>query len=76
MKKTLTLTAICLTTTLFAQFNNLNLVNVFSIDPQTIYLENNAITIPEGKLWRIAVMYENGVTDTNINSGNKTRIKT
>ena len=51
MKKTLTLIAICLTTSLFAQLENMTISNVITIYSQDYPSETETITVPDGKWW-------------------------
>ena len=51
MKKTLTLIAICLTTSLFAQLENMTISNVITFYSQDYPSETETITVPDGKWW-------------------------
>jgi hypothetical protein len=54
MKKTLTLIAICLTTSLFAQLEHMNISNVITFDANNYNSQSTTITVPEGKWWVIS----------------------
>ena len=55
MKKTLTLIAICLTTSLFAQLENMTISNVITIEASDYLSETETLTIPVGKWWVLSV---------------------
>ena len=51
MKKLLTLIAICITTSLFAQLEHMNISNVITFDANEYNSQSTTITVPEGKWW-------------------------
>ena len=63
MKKTLTLIAICLTTSLFSQLENMTIKNVITISHQDYLSETETITVPDGKWWVLTLPISYGVTD-------------
>ena len=63
MKKTLTLIAICLTTSLFSQLENMTIKNVITISHQDYLSETETITVPDGKWWVLNLPVSYNVTN-------------